>query len=408
MSSQASTDPSASGQTDSQRLSRLKSNLASLKSRLQGFTVNDRQGQSVGSVHDLMLDSEQNLSLVVELPDAYQENRMVLINSRLIQRVNAQAKSLFVNLNQSDFSYLPEYVPAENQGITPIITSTIASQAPLNDPHPTSPVDVAESRVNDLLGYSPSPKAMSTDQETPPQPKSETIVWSEVLNRKPGILPSSQETSSQSDIASPTAITHIEEDPEDNGMPQPDKTVQSAFNSQPSVPVLEATTPVIPSLPNDSEGVLEVVEEETIPVLEERLIVNSNRRKVGEVVVRKEIETRMVQVPVRREKLIVEQLGDKTKRLAEIDLGQAGSSERELLQQLGVPEDSYTPTFEGSRPVIRGEFHSPRAASQLLDAIAKLHHHRCQSIRIELVLEDDRLADTYREWFQLYGNNGSH
>ena len=50
----------------------------------------------------------------------------------------------------------------------------------------------------------------------------------------------------------------------------------------------------------------------------------SKQRKVGEVIVRKEIETRMVQieVPVRYEKLIVEQVSPEHKQLAEIDLGQ--------------------------------------------------------------------------------------
>jgi len=43
---------------------------------------------------------------------------------------------------------------------------------------------------------------------------------------------------------------------------------------------------------------------------------------VGEVIVRKVIETRMVevQVPVRHEKLIVEQVSPERKQLAEIDL----------------------------------------------------------------------------------------
>jgi hypothetical protein len=64
----------------------------------------------------------------------------------------------------------------------------------------------------------------------------------------------------------------------------------------------------------------DVVEEETIPLLEERLIVNRERQKRGEVVVRKEIETEIVEVPVQREKLIVEEVGPTPKQLAEIDL----------------------------------------------------------------------------------------
>jgi stress response protein YsnF len=38
------------------------------------------------------------------------------------------------------------------------------------------------------------------------------------------------------------------------------------------------------------------------------------------VVVRKEIETEIIEVPIQREKLIIEQVGDEPRTLAEIDL----------------------------------------------------------------------------------------
>jgi len=63
------------------------------------------------------------------------------------------------------------------------------------------------------------------------------------------------------------------------------------------------------------------LEEEIIRLLGERLVVDRGKRKIGEVIVRKEIETRMIQVPVRREKLIVEQVSPERKQLAEINLG---------------------------------------------------------------------------------------
>jgi len=66
----------------------------------------------------------------------------------------------------------------------------------------------------------------------------------------------------------------------------------------------------------------EVLEEEIIRLLGERLVVDRGKRKIGEVIVRKEIETRMIQVPVRFEKLIVEQVSPERKQLAEINLGQ--------------------------------------------------------------------------------------
>ena len=133
----------------------------------------------------------------------------------------------------------------------------------------------------------------------------------------------------------------------------------------------------------------DIVEEEVIRLLEERLVVNMNKRKVGEVVVRKEVETRMVEVPVQYEKLIVEQVGEQPKRLAEIDLGQP---------EIPAPAISETPTSE-SQPTIKGEFTSPKTASLLLDAIARQKNDGCQLVRIEIVLADSTHQEIYQEWF---------
>jgi len=74
----------------------------------------------------------------------------------------------------------------------------------------------------------------------------------------------------------------------------------------------------------------EILSEELIRLLGERVVVDRSKHKVGEVIVRKVIETRMVQVPVRHEKLIVEQVSPERKQLAEIDLGQEEFSGVEL------------------------------------------------------------------------------
>lgn len=105
---------------------------------------------------------------------------------------------------------------------------------------------------------------------------------------------------------------------------------------------------------------LNVVEQEAVRLLEERLLVNRRKRKVGEVIVRKEIETRIVEVPVRRERLIVEQVSPERKQLASIDLGHRDLDGVEL-RQAGYAE---------STSVVRKEFSSPEAASQFLQGIA--------------------------------------
>lgn len=138
----------------------------------------------------------------------------------------------------------------------------------------------------------------------------------------------------------------------------------------------------------------EVIAHDEVQLLEERLVVDRSKRKVGEVIVRKEVETRIVEVPVRREKLIVEQISPEHKQLAEIDLGQG--------EITGVDLAAYA-NADG-KPRVSGEFTSPRKASQLLDEIAKLLHHRCEKVRIELVLQDTTLQETYQEWFDRYNS----
>jgi len=142
----------------------------------------------------------------------------------------------------------------------------------------------------------------------------------------------------------------------------------------------------------ESEKITDTSEEEMIRLLEERLVVNRSKRKVGEVVVRKEIETKMIEVPVRREKLIVEQIGSEAKQLAEIDLGEG--------EVTGV-EYHKVPSVD-SRPTVTGEFISPKAASEILQAIALQKPHGCAKVRLEIVLENQKFQETYQELFNRF------
>jgi stress response protein YsnF len=91
-------------------------------------------------------------------------------------------------------------------------------------------------------------------------------------------------------------------------------------------------------LPEVQEAVKElsgqnISAEEIIPLLSERVIVDRQKRKSGEVVVRKVIETEIVEVVVRREKLIVEQVSPSYKELAVIDLGQS------ITERVQIPKE---------------------------------------------------------------------
>ncbi len=145
--------------------------------------------------------------------------------------------------------------------------------------------------------------------------------------------------------------------------------------------------------PTENEKVLG---EEIIRLLGERLIVDRSKRKVGEVIVRKEIETRMVEVPVRYEKLIVEQVSPEHQQLAEINLGQGEIPGLELSEMV-VTEAK--PTRLDGKLTVSTELNSPKIASLLLNAIALERNHGCKQVRVEIVVENEERQKTYQEWF---------
>jgi stress response protein YsnF len=114
-----------------------------------------------------------------------------------------------------------------------------------------------------------------------------------------------------------------------------------------------------------------------IQLLDERVVVNQ-RRKTSEVVVRKEIETHVVEVPIRREKLVVEQVSPEYKQLAVIELGQPQVKE---FNALGVDHTTL------ALPV-SGNFTSINTAIQFLQAIAAEPDLGLQQVQLSVVLTD--------------------
>jgi hypothetical protein len=135
----------------------------------------------------------------------------------------------------------------------------------------------------------------------------------------------------------------------------------------------------------------ENLRDEVVRLLEEKLVVNRDKRKVGEVVVRKVVETRLVEVPVRREKLIIEEVGKEATPLAEIDLGKG--------EVTGVDIVSMTLDQEEENFNVQGEFFSVQAASDLLSAIALRSNHGCQKVRVQLVVDNEQAQQTYQTMF---------
>ena len=269
--------------------SRTSSSLADLRKKVNNFAVFDNQGQLVGVVHDLIVDGNRRLNLVIsnqanqktaeysqQLADKHPS--LFRLQSQRIKQIDKPTKSVFIDLNKSEIEYMPEYLESETPG-----------------------------------------DFNSTEQ----------LAKNQITN-------------------SPVEPVNLEQVPE----------------------------------------------EQIIRLIEERLVVESSKRKVGEVIVRKVIETQMVQVPVRREKLIVEQISPEHKQLAEIDLGQGEIPGVDLteVERLEV-------THFNNGLTVSGEFSSPKIANLLLNAIALERNHGCKQVRITITVEDESHQKKYQEWF---------
>jgi stress response protein YsnF/sporulation protein YlmC with PRC-barrel domain len=276
--------------------------LATLKHKVKNFFVFDSQGELVGKVQDLIVDSNHRLNLVIsnrvneqilisnqDLTDKHAS--LFWVQSQRVKKIDNPTKSVFIDLDKSEIEYMPEYLEAETPG-----------------------------DVYDGLSLRKSELSQNSTKE---------LAYNQTTNNS--VEPAELE---------------------------------------------------------------DVSEEKIIRLLEERLVVESNKHKVGEVVVRKEIETRMVQVPVRREKLIVEQVSPEHKQLAEIDLsgGEISGLELNKVETLELAH------FDGGLTV-NGEFTSPKIASLLLNAIALEKNHGCNKVRVAISVADESHQKKYQEWF---------
>ncbi|MHC5775403.1 YsnF/AvaK domain-containing protein [Nostoc sp.] len=283
---------------------RTSTSLADLKKKVKDFAVIDKQGLLVGVVHDLIVDANRRLNLVIFISNqanqktgeygqqlADKHPSLFRLQSQKIKQIDKPTKSVFIDLNKSEIEYMPEYLETETPG-------EAYRQAALH-------------------------------------------------------LPTLSENSTEQLVNNQTTNSSVE--------------------------------PV---------NLEQVSEEQIIRLLEERLVVESSKRKIGEVIVRKVIETRMIQVPVRREKLIVEQISPEHKQLAEIDLGEEEISSVDLteVERLEV-------TGFDSSLTVSGEFSSPKTASLLLNAIALERNHGCKQVRITIAVEDESQQKKYQEWF---------
>lgn len=126
---------------------------------------------------------------------------------------------------------------------------------------------------------------------------------------------------------------------------------------------------------NNNQQQFATSEVERIPLLEEKLQVTRCKQKVGEVVVRKQVETRIVKVPIRREKLIVERIGKNPERLTEVVIGEGKVS--------GFTYEELNDT--DSIHITKSHFLDLQTAQKLLEAIAQLSSVANAKVRLEIV-----------------------
>ncbi|MGG6239852.1 YsnF/AvaK domain-containing protein [Nodosilinea sp. AN01ver1] len=181
---------------------------------------------------------------------------------------------------------------------------------------------------------------------------------------------------------------------------------------------------------------------QTIQLVEERLVVNRRRVKVGEVSVRRIIETEIIEVPIRREKLVVERIGE-GEPLVEVKLGEprllGNAIASDADSDFGIESNTHELTAIGHLNTIRDavnfletaktlddhcekiriyiflkqktglkatvhQFEASETAVQVLLGLEMTLLKQCSNVRLELFLKDSTMLQTYQNWFAQYGS----
>ena len=131
----------------------------------------------------------------------------------------------------------------------------------------------------------------------------------------------------------------------------------------------------------------QILDEHQISLLEEKLVVKRKKHKVGEVIVRKEIETRMIHLPIRREKLVIEKVGATNEYLTEVDLGE-GQINGVKFGELGDTQDLH---------LSQSGFVSIESAQKLLTAVSGHANNHQVKVRLEIISDSSDAQTAYQE-----------
>lgn len=373
-----------------------------LRKKLNSFEVINLSGQTIGRLKDFTLDKNRRLYMVI--PQSSSEaNSVILLSSKYIEHVDPANRAVFVDINQDELNSLPRYrysnktessqssglpqqesITAERGDIQPqaIKAQDAANQIAETDNHLGS--DESSANEGETIRLLEEKLIVNLSQRK----IGEVVVRKEIETRFVEV-PLKSEKLIVEKISSDQQPVEVEQ--------LPTRNFSTQENS--SIPHYEHQSFTTLTHENTDSADSHVVEEEIVRLLEERLVVNRSKWKVGEIIVRKEIETETVQVPIRREKVIVELNTEtnETKVLA-IDLA---AGEVTGVEQKDIAPSTPQLVANSNNPTntVVGEFLSPKAASNLLEAIALQKHHGCTKVRIELIVENSELQETYQKMF---------
>ncbi|MBF2029115.1 MAG: PRC-barrel domain-containing protein [Oscillatoriales cyanobacterium C42_A2020_001] len=252
---------------------------------LSNFDVYSNRRERIGTVIDGLQDAAGNLQSLVIMLTIWSPGKQILVPINQAQ-VDLQNQRFYIaGLSQQQAIAAPAYN-------APPVAKPQPQQPPkrvykMRSLEDSAPLESAAPLEGYAVSNAPIPP-LTPGETSPP-----------VVN--PGSV-------YQSPPASPHPVTHTPIPPVAHAPVPPYQSSPAPTSDRPH-PVSSPTR-----MPVDA------AQEAVIPLSEERVMVDYKKQKVGEVVVRKEIETEINEVPVQREKLIVEQVGAEPKQLAEIDL----------------------------------------------------------------------------------------
>lgn len=316
-----------------------------------GFEVHS-QNESIGKVVDVLVDEmERSYYVAVERNHLFSQDRFI-VPLTACKLADSERRIYVTGLDKSQIKNLPAYRKENVTRYGGSYTSATTVAAPVE------PLPVEASIP---LEYS---LPLETRIAAMDSPVHQVVTHSETVNPTPPV--SVPETPVVAEAPLPVTPAPIETTP-----------VEKQFDYVPG----------------------EVVKQHNIPLLAERLVVNRRRRKVGEVVVRKVVETQMVSVPVRRERLIVEQVSPERKSLAAIDLDRGELSQDELRRLIPGASDD---TIRNATHAMGVQTASPtetvpiHTAMQILQQVNQTSQFKDAAVK--LVFDDADLQNRYERW----------